>query len=275
MKTTLASIVSLPVLSAMPLAAAIYTSDFSGLGLEESLEGVDGWQLSEPNYIEGNIEYFRAFGGSLGGSPAAAVGGLYDPLLTNVNVDFFHAYRAMTVDLSRNFNFSMTFAIRDSETAYYPNRSQFTIGFHSGNVEFFSLVFKPVLNEEISEEYPQGDGLWTIFTSTGGVLSSQDIGLAAQTEQPYLFNFSTSSDDGTYNYSVGSTLLAYSGGGLLEDLAAESITELRVGMQLANGSQEVFGSNYIMFNGITAIPEPSGLILVSIGALAGIFRRRR
>jgi len=270
MKTKIATFAALPAFAAMPLAAAIYTSDFTGLGLEESVEGVDGWQLSEPNYEDGIFEYYRAFGSSINGQPAAAVGGFYDTFATDSGE--FYVYRALTVDLSQNFSFSMTFAFADSDD-FGPNRSQFTIGFYDGTTEFFSLVFRPVLNEVISPDYPEGEGLWTVFTSTGGVISESSIGLAAQTGQPYLFNFSSTSD-GTYNYSVGSSLLTFSGEGLLDDLAGSSITELRVGMALEDGQDE-FGSNVIIFNGITAIPEPSGLLLATSGALAAIFRRRR
>ena len=135
--------------SSLPLYSATYASNFDGLAPGATLENLDGWQQSSPNY---GPEYPRAFGTEIGSSVAAAVGGYYDT--EPDGEDYFNAYHSLDLPLENPASLHINFAIVDSEgwedngVTYGAERNPFQITLrNAANAELFSLIFDPVAGE--------------------------------------------------------------------------------------------------------------------------------
>jgi hypothetical protein len=259
-------------------ASFTYVSDFSGLGVDVPLDGIDGWQQSEPNFSE---EFPRAFGAqiSIGGTfrPAAAIGGYYDPFPAEDGR--FYIYH--TLSLSQGMSFSMNFALLDSvgytdpddanSPIYGLERNPFEIGFYNGNTEVFSLVFDPNPGPD-SEENP--DDTWNVSISSRGVKSLQPS-MAIFETQLYALNLSLTPNDSDLNYwfSLTSTN-TMSSSGILSGIGGDQITEMRIGID-PDPTSGFYGTNLLVFEGITAVPEPSSVLLLGSAAACFVLRRRR
>jgi hypothetical protein len=267
--------------------AASYLSDFSGLALEQALDGVDGWTQSHPNEtaldeLDNLVEYPWAYGTEIITSgpgvtpvtttPAAAVGGYYNTTPTVAGA----FYASHSLSLEKGMLFQMRFALNDSEgfyldgdpTLYGGQRNSFRISFYDAAYEVFALVFDPNPNPTALTDTNDS---WNVSSSSGGVQTSPTM--AVFQDQLYTLNLSLLPRSGNLNYfySLSSDNTA-NGQGALTGLTGQ-IDSMRIGIDPTAGE---YGTNQLMFEGIAATaPEPSSFLLLAVAGSGLILRRRR
>jgi len=258
--------------------SAVYTSDFSGLGVGDTLEGVDGWRQSETTFIEDGVEYPWAFGTTIISgdipNPAAAVGGYYN----TIPADDGGFYAARTISLSQSMVFSMRMAIIDSDPFefdgefYGAERNSFEVGFYDGNNQIFALIFDPNVDFDEPDPLSNQFDTWNVSASSGGIKSTASMAILET--QLYTLNVSLTPNGVNLDYffSLSSTN-TLSSGGSLGGLAGFEIDELRIGISPVNGE---YGTNHLVFEGVAAaIPEASSFLLLAMAAGGMALRRRR
>lgn len=272
-------------------SASTYVSDFTGLNPGDALVGIDGWTQSVPNDsgledidgVETLVQYPWAFGSSINGNPAAAVGGFYntDPPASGA------FYASHTLSLDGLMDFQMNFTMVDSEpfdiggTMYGGERNRFSIGFHNSiGAEMFSLVFDPNIDAENPDPLLNSFDTWNVSSSSGGLQTTATMAVIEGGLYSLQLSLVPNAGNLNFNYSLTSSINTQYANGMVAGLSNAEITELRIGISatddgLGNGSQ--LGTNYLAFEGVgAAIPEPSSLLLFSFtfGGLA-LLRKRR
>lgn len=283
MKTHSLLALAITGLATIPVQAAGYMSDFTGLTLGSPLNGVDGWQQSSPN---DGVDYPWAFGAEVDGSPAGAIGGFYNTT-PPAGAGGFHAYHALS--FSTGMSFTIQFAMIDSVpfddgtgTLYGAERNRFSIGFYnSSGLELLSLMFDPNVDTENPDPVANGFDSWNVSTSSNGIQTGPTM--AVYENSVYSLNLVMRPVAGNmnFNYSLLGTN-TQSAGGVLTGLGDETITEMRMGItatDAGNGNGNQLGTNYLAFTGTAvtvpaAVPEPSSLMFFSC-TLGGLALRRR
>lgn len=283
MKASQFPVFLLLAVSALPLHAATYSSDFTSLAPGDPLQGVGGWQQSAPNY---DTIYPRAFGTQIqiGSStaPAAAVGGYYDTEPPEGQT-YFCAFHSLDLGLQTGASFSTNFALVDSEgydvdgTLYGAERNPFQITLrNAANAELFSVIFDPVAGESPDPTASANDA-WNVSWSSGGIKS---IPIAAVFESAlYGLNIQFIPVGSDLNFSLGMNgTNSFSYSGTLTGLASSSVSQVEFGIHAVDSDSvgtPQFGTNHIVFQGITMVPEPSTAFLAGGAALLLALRRRR
>jgi hypothetical protein len=271
-------VTALWTLAASHAYSAVYVSDFSSLGVGDTLEGIDGWTQSETTFSEGGIQYPWAFGTQVivdeTVRPAAAVGGYYN----TIPADAGGFYAARTISLSQAMVFSMRLDIIDSDPfefegdLYGAARNSFEVGFYNGGNQVFALIFDPNVDLEEPDPLINQFDTWNVSASSGGVKSSASMAIFES--QLYTMNLTLTPNgaDLDYFFSLSSDN-ALTSSGTLSGLAGFSVDQLRIGITPESGE---YGTNHLVFEGIAvAIPEPSSFLLLTLAAGGMALRRRR
>lgn len=265
-------------LAASHAYSAVYVSDFSSLGVGDTLEGIDGWTQSETTFSEGGIEYPWAFGTQIIVDevlrPAAAVGGYYNTIPAAAG----GFYAARTISLSQALVFNMRLAINDSDPfefegdLYGAARNSFEVGFYNGGNQIFSLIFDPNVDPDEPNPLVNEFDTWNVSASSGGVKSSASMAIFES--QLYTMNLTLTPNgaDIDYFFSLSSDNTP-SSSGTLAGLAGFSLDQLRIGITPESGE---YGTNHLVFEGIAvAVPEPSSFLLLTMAVGGMALRRRR
>lgn len=266
--------------STVPAYSTSYVSDFSSLSPGAALENIDGWHQSASNY---DSIYPRAFGTQVGGgTPAAAVGGFYDTE-PPAGEDYFCAFHSLDLALLSPASFNVNFALVDSEgfevdgIIYGSERNPFEITLrNAANAELFSLIFDPVLGES-SDPTASPDDLWNVSWSSGGVKS---LPIAAIYEASmYGLNLQFNPNGSNVEFNLGlNGINSFSYSDTLNGMSSEQITRIEFGIHAvtseAVGSPQ-FGTNHIVFEGLSVVPEPSVTLLTGGALFVMTMRRRR
>lgn len=272
-------------LTTLSASASSYVSDFTGLNPGDSLAGFDGWTQSHPNEsgledidgVETLVQYPWAFGSSINGNPAAAVGGYFntDPPAGDV------FYASHTLSLDGLMDFQMNFTVVDSDpfdidgVLYGSARNQFSVGFHNTiGAEVFSLVFDPNTDLENPDPLLNAFDTWNVSSSSGGIKTTATMAIIEGGLYSLQLSLVPNAGNLNFSYSLTSSVNTQSANGVVAGLSNAEFTEMRIGIAAADNE---FGTNFLAFEGVgAAIPEPSSLLLFSFtfGGLA-LLRKRR
>lgn len=274
-------ICTLACLCTVPVHAVGYVADFSGLALEQPLDGIDGWTQSEPNYDDGDV-YPWAYGSSIDGDPAASIGGYYNTDAP-ANNEFYIAH---TVSLFGGVDLELNFTITDSSpfefegVMYGAERNRFSIGFHNaGGDEVFSLIFDPNVDFENPDPVTNPANDWNVSSSSYGVQTAATMAVVEGGLVSLHMHLRPIGGILTFYYALTAPGSTPSVQGTLPGLIDQDFAELRVGMTTTDdglGNGESFGTNFLTFEGVVVtIPEPSSLLLCSLALGGFVLRRKR
>ncbi len=263
--------------STASLSATNYISNFTGLAPGAVFDGVDGWTQNTANTYTDSPQ---SFGATIGSSPAAGVGGFYDtePVAANGQLYVSHA---LASTLSYPLNLNMNLAIVDSAgftvdgdpTVYGTERNPFKISFNNTlNQELFAFVFDPVAGETSSTDS------WSVSWSTGGTKSSLFMGVVEAQLYQLSLNLTPNGAGVNYQVSLSSSNILERSGTVTGLSSSQTVTQMQVGISAVDSTvtgTPQLGTNHIVFNDISIVPEPSSILLLAASTCGLAARRRR
>ena len=293
--------VSFPLTALVVMGAAqagMYSTDFESFTLGD-INGQDGWKVNAtagivtPQY-PGVVSAVTGPLGNPFGTKSAVVGFVDELNLTGSDVYVSHKYTGgnstplLPGGGNPNTTFTALFQIFDSVSTYSAGskqRDQF--GFRLQNAagaNLFSLIFTPYDQDPT----PETDTEYNTFSwSTGTGIPTQVLNsplVAAAELQSYFFNIAFLQDPFNVNSVIFSAAIGGPGGssvfgGSLPGLAAEQIVEFGAFWK-GNPPTNPFnaadpGSNYMVFDAVSLVPEPSAALLGLVGMSLVLVRRRR
>jgi hypothetical protein len=248
---------SLALLALTPLSLSAAVTTFSGLSYEQPLNALPGWGSTELNPSAAPLAWAEPVAGNMAG----AVGGAYAEA---VNTKF--AATMASSFYSPTATISLDVMLRSS-TNLAPGRDTFTVGVSRAaapGASLFDIVFSPAVSVGGVDTWEVGYGINSgNVIYTGFVLNENawyDVGLT----------FSGSSFSFTFGNTVGSNTTTGTIAGF--DGTTAGFGNLSFGWQKANATP--YGDNYMLFDNVESIPEPSAPLLGGLASLL-IFRRRR
>lgn len=248
---------SLALLAFAPLSLSAAVTTFSGLSYEQPLNALGGWSTSELNPSTAPLAWAEPVAGNMAG----AVGGAYAEAVNTK----FTATMASSV-YSSVATISLDVMLRSSTPAA-SGRDTFTVGVSRAiapGASLFDIVFSPAVSVGGVDTWEVGYGInGGSITYTGFVLNEDawyDVGLA--------FNGSN------FSFTFGNSVSTNTSTGTIPgfDGATAGLGDLSFGWQKA--STTPYGDNYMLFDNVESIPEPSAAVLGGIASLL-LFRRRR
>ena len=245
--------------------SAIYSSNFNSPGYSVGdLDGQNGWVTSDTGTDVAYVED-QSLTGWPGSYGQVASIGYVDTLSTsqpytyhNVNTPFIQDYLT---------TFSVEMVIRDSSNTA-PDRDGF--GFrleNSSGDNLFSLEFDPISQSGAPSGSTRFD---TVSWSSGATTGSTPYLLQEDSRWKFdiVFYGSGVNDIGFMATLTGVGSVNFSG--VLPGVASESITRMGAFWD-AGGSS---GDNYMQFDNISLVPEPSSALLIALGAAVTLRRKR-
>lgn len=258
---------------AITASGATYSTNFSSLGsFGSDVNGQDGWTIND------TTDQF-SFVANWNSNKAIGLGdaSVVDSLPLGSLVELSHGISATVGTTSVNFDFAL---IDSSSDTTFKNRDQFGISLSNGlgsvvTISFVPEVSQPVDPSDNSEN--SGDGAkWFVFYQAGSSPSVQ-LNMAIFEGASYDFMLSLTPNA---NPLLSDLMLTLTGDNALSDGATglaidpESVSDQFNIFWAKSGTNE-FGSNLILMDNLTVIPEPSSILLVGLAGLGFISRRRR
>lgn len=249
-----------------------YFTDFTGYSTANDLAGQGGWVANDPT---ANVTGLQNLGGEWG-SRAAYIG-YATPSINSVYVS--HAASTPMVDTVGNVNgnFSALFRVIDSDSnGGLDSSNRDTFGFRLENAagdNLFSFYLTPFAQNSSPET---NNGFHTYAWSTGNNTPTVVLPGFASAEAgapSYLFSVGFSQGAGTnvnFTASVGNQVF----GGVIPNSNTEVIAKVGAFMN-AYDTAATTGSNYMNFDNVSLVPEPSSALLGLLGASFALGRRRR
>lgn len=248
---------SLVLLALTPLSLSAAVTTFSGLSYEQTLNSLPGWTTSEVNSSAAPLAWAEPVGGNMAG----AVGGAYAEA---VNTKFTATMASSVYSPTATVNLDVM--LRNS-TSGAPGRDTFTVGVANASTpgaSLFDIVFSPAVSVGGIAKWEVGYGInGGAVTYTGFVINEDswyDISLAV-TGSSFSFTFGNTVSSNT---STG-TIAGFNS-------ATAGLGDLSFGWQKASATP--YGDNYMLFDNVESIPEPSAAVLGSLASLL-LLRRRR
>lgn len=268
MKKHFAFLLGGALLGAISSSQAAIFANFSGLGSGDPLDGYDGWTQSEANpAVDSPIAYGQAVDSVAG----AAVGGWF----ATPEADSFYSQHTVALPFADS-TLTMTFTVGRDALVDPTVQNSFEIGaYNSGGTNLFSFVLGSSIDPDIwNMYYRTGAGSNILLTSTRAVDIDQITTMT--------LGFSVNGSNTDFDMSlVSGTLETLNFNGTLTGLTSESFDNLRVSMLKVPGTDpmedpfDAYGTNYIAFNGVEVVPEPSSWMVLGLTAGALLVRRRR
>lgn len=255
----------LPVLTAFCLAtfsaahAATYSTDFTGFTLNQPVAGQDDWMIDDPTPDASYIMSVTGWG------RVATLGYVFP--LNNSSVYLSHAANTPLVGAT----FSVKFQVQDS-TNDGPARDTFGFRLENGSGQnLFSFYLNPYDQDaDPEDDYAYHTFAWSSSSTAPTVLLP---GVAAEETKAYTLTVAfalSGANDVTFTGDVNGSAFS----GVIPGLAAESIQELGAFWTPLNGPEDP-GTNFLIFDNISLVPEPSAALLGLAGISLSIIRRRR
>ena len=251
-----ATITSLLLFGPAKVGAALFSADFESPDYNSSVElaGQQGWTI---NSSIPNISHFA----SVNASTAGLLGGTFaGPEIANIALN--HAYSASAGGTS----FDVDFRINPS-TPSFPQRDSFGWSFKaSGPGDLFRVAFEPGVPGQLQV-------LWYDNVNVGHTLppAGQDIFYGGA---PYHLNVGFTDAGADLNFTAtitGSNAVSWSG--TLAGAGGANLTSFAAVWNL-NGPIVDAGDNFMTFDGLTIVPEPSASLL-SVALATGLMLRRK
>lgn len=247
---------SLTLLALTPLSLSAAITTFSGFTFEQPLTTASGWSSSELNSTAAPLAWAEPVAGNMAG----AVGGAYAEAVATS----FSATLASSV-YSSIATINLDVMLKNS-TSGAPGRDTFTVGVSRATApgtSLFDIVFSPAVSVGGVAKWEVGYGVNGSVNYTGFVLNEDawyDVSLG--------FNGSS------FSFTFGNTVSSITSTGNIPgfDGATAGLGNLSFGWQKSNTA--AYGDNYMLFDNVEAIPEPSAAILGGVASLL-LFRRRR
>lgn len=262
-------------LAALPCMseAVVYTTDFSGYALGEMV-GQDGWTANDLTTADvGSIINAGGVWGSRTGTTGFVAPVTRPDLYVSRNV-------ADVSLLTGSTSFSVLYQVIDSDSGYGAGAEiRDTFGFRLENAAGDNL-FSFFLNPFDQDAVPENDTAFHTFSwSTGNNAPTVALnGLASQELFAYTFTISFFDAGGT-NVGFNASINGDSFSGTLNGLASESIGRIGATWNLTDTTEvngEYFGgSNFLLFDNVTLVPEPSTTLLVGLAGIGLALRRKR
>jgi hypothetical protein len=235
-------------------SGAGYSTNFnSGYNNTLAVAGQDGWTINDSTP---DLSFFVTYNLS----DAAAVGGYYDnSALANVRLS--HSLSLPLVQTSLGADFAIV-----PSTLAFPGRDTFGWSFQNASgTNLLSIQFEP----------DSVDATLMNVTWSTGAGSSTSTPLGVQYDGPYHINVNFSSTGGA-NAGFTATLTganSLSFSGALPGLGSETVAS--VGQHFVRNAPAA-GDNYMLFDNLAVVPEPSaGLMLLSALTAPLLVRRRK
>ena len=265
------------------LSASVYTTDFGNFD-QTTVAGQDGWTTNATTGLpvdydavgESNIDLYNPATSNvmiLGDASFVAT----PPIVSSVRLS--HDYSGSLKNTEIGFDFFMTDSFTGSG---YLNRDQFGVSLSNGNTDIFTLLFTP--RTQTLDPSAGAAALWDVDYRIGvGPVSDLNISFKENARLHLDLSFAAASATRT------DVLLSLRYGTALGEVGnASTVAVPNINMPISNPDAMVdefnffwtkqeaqFGSNYIMVDNLSVVPEPSSAILLSLAGLCLISRRRR
>lgn len=253
----------------------VFSTDFqSGYTLGD-MQGQGGWVCSDPTP---DASYIVNAGGGVFGSRSATLG--FVSPLANDNVYLSHSVSTPLIGGGVDASFGVTYNLQDSDSGYGPgaaNRDTFGFRLENGSgANLFSFFLTPttqVPDPENSTEY------CALSWSTGAGAPTVVLAPLKSAEgNNYTFTVSFYDAGGGvvgFNASVGAGNVNNDFSGVLgAGTTTESVANLGAFWNTYAGKTAP-GSNLLIFDNVSLVPEPSSALLGLLGASFVFVRRRR
>lgn len=246
--------------------AATYASNFENLTVGD-LPGQDGWSIigAPTSDSPGQVAM------PVGGSNNVVAFGYYD-LNSGVNSAYLsHSYGESLVGTSNGYTqFLVSVGISDSNNAY-PNRDSFAFTFRDDqNQNLFSINFTPQAESGTPESTTRVDDVsWSNYvTGRSSVIGTLTEGTSTTIDLKFeKFGLND------VKFTLKSEGVQVATGNLL-NLAGSTIASFGATVNSVD-PDGLMGSNQLIFDNISLVPEPSAALLSLLGASLTLLRRRR
>ncbi|HWB07135.1 MAG TPA: PEP-CTERM sorting domain-containing protein [Verrucomicrobiales bacterium] len=235
-------------------SGAGYSTNFnSGYDSSQAVAGQNGWTINDSTT---DLSFFVTYNTT----DAAAIGGYYtSPALGNVRLS--HSLSLPLVQTSLGADFAIV-----PSTVTFPGRDTFGWSVYNGSgLNLLTIQFEP---DSVNQT------LLNITWSTGAG-SATTTGWAVQYDGPYSLQVAFASgggSDATFTASItGANTVSFNGS--LPGMANETVGS--IGQHFVQQAAAA-GDNYMLFDNLSVVPEPStGALLLTLLMLPLAARRRK
>lgn len=256
---------------------SVYSTNFDSFNLGE-INGQDGWTTDSATPSAGAV---IGIGGLVWGSRSASLG--YVAPLDMDNVYLSHEASTPLVGGAggTNASFSVLFQVMDSDSGFGGgSEARDTFGFRLQNSSGYNL-FSFILTPWDQSSTPETDTEFNKYSWTTGSSAPTPVLVP-----PLYVPIRTAEEFFAYNFKIdfalsGSNDVSFVGDingdefyGTLPDLGGESIDRFGAFWNTLNG-KDAPGSNFLILEGVSLVPEPSSLLLGLLGTSFALARRRR
>lgn len=255
MKKLKYSLLCFGLLTVGELSAAVVT--FDGLGEGAPLTTLDGWSTSQDN----SMSHLIAWGEPKDSNMRGAFGGAYVPgFSTPVTLTMESTVYGASVGMS------MEVLLLAGELG----RDSFEVSLDTvAGGDLVSLVFFPAISG------PDGVPVWELGYRIGDATAVTYTTIEVRENSWYNIEaaFTGSEYSLTFGNTLGTTTFA---SGAIDgfDSATSGLGDLEFSWVKAPGTDVEYGDNYILFDNINIVPEPSVALLSGVASLM-LLRRRR
>lgn len=255
-------------------SGAVFMFDFESYSVAD-LNGQDNWIVND---VTADTSAVLAMNNLTWGSSQAGSIGFVAPVIQS------SPYVSHVVDTplvgSVNATFSVLFQVVDSDSGWGAGaeaRDEFGFRLEDGSGNNLFSFFLTPFDQDAAPENDTEYNLYSWSTGAGPInpVLRGPIPEPESSQELFAYNltvaFSPSGiNDVAFDADVNGTHFY----GTLAGQSAASIKNLGAFWNPLNGPSDP-GSNYLVFDGVTLVPEPSSALLALLGVSAGLLRRRR
>lgn len=240
------------LLAASTVSSMATVVTFDGYTAETPLTSYPGWRSSETitsGKLVGWVE-------SADGDMAGAIGGAYAEA---ANATFSVTYDSSFYGSTVHFSTDLLLANSTSEA---PGRDTFGISIEAGSgSSLVTMVFSPTI------DFGDGIARWEVGYSVGG---GQMIYTERTLRENIFYGIDFSVTGSAFTFAFGTEVVSGSIAGY--NSANDGMGD--ISFTWAKAPTTAYGTNYMVFDNITVVPEPSVALLSGLATLVMLRRRR-